>query len=470
MEVTQDMINKAINYKKTVAGKFMLVEGAKIKSRMAGEDFCVTRKIDGHLQILFYNDGEVAMLNSNGVQKADGLKCLKMFAGFMSKSGLKSAVLAAELYLPCEEGRPRCGDVSRALADEEEREKLALAFFDIIEVDGEPFVTQHYKEVHERLKQIFILKAKNEKGLVITKSSSICGPVEMRTADSLEEVKQIYDEWVEGEGAEGLVVHSETGIVCKVKPRHTIDAAVIGYTSTENGVRDLMMAVRREDGIYQMFATGSSGLSAEDRLSLVARLAEMHIESQYILSDSRGIAYQMVVPEIVYEISALELVPRGNDDKIKTNPLLCFDEKSGWLMNGMTPGVSVQGIAFNRERTDKTPSTTDVRVSQLTDICPFEELECSVSNLEKSTLLERRVFKKVSKDKVMLHKFLIWKTNKEQSGRYPAYVFYHTDFSSSRKEMIKRDMAFSSDEQQIRDILAAEIADNIKKGWEEVMD
>lgn len=70
---------------------------------------------------------------------------------------------------------------------------------------------------------------------------------------------------------------------------------------------------------------------------------------------------------------------------------------------------------------------------------------------------------------VMLHKFLIWKTNKEATGRYPAYIFYHTDYSSARKELIKRDMAFSSDEQQIRDILAAEIADNIKKGWEEVL-
>jgi len=34
--------------------------------------------------------------------------------------------------------------------------------------------------------------------------------------------------------------------------------------------------------------------------------------------------------------------------------------------------------------------------------------------------------------------------------------------------MIKRDMAFSSSEEQIREILAAEIADNIKKGWEEI--
>lgn len=29
-------------------------------------------------------------------------------------------------------------------------------------------------------------------------------------------------------------------------------------------------------------------------------------------------------------------------------------------------------------------------------------------------------------------------------------------------------MAFSSSEEQIREILAAEIADNIKKGWEEI--
>ena len=43
MEVTQDMRQKAIDYKKSVAGKFMLVEGAKIKSRLVGEDFAVVK-------------------------------------------------------------------------------------------------------------------------------------------------------------------------------------------------------------------------------------------------------------------------------------------------------------------------------------------------------------------------------------------------------------------------------------------
>lgn len=44
-----------------------------------------------------------------------------------------------------------------------------------------------------------------------------------------------------------------------------------------------------------------------------------------------------------------------------------------------------------------------------------------------------------------------------------------TDFSRGHKEMIKRDMLYSNDEQYILELLAAEIADNVKKGWEEMV-
>lgn len=128
----------------------------------------------------------------------------------------------------------------------------------------------------------------------------------------------------------------------------------------------------------------------------------------------------------------LELVARGNDDKIKMNPLLAYDEGKGWLLKEMTPGVSTLGMAFERERTDKSVDIANIRLSQLTDLCPFEEMEGGTAQLEKSELLVRRVFKKVAKEKVMLHKFLVWKTNKEASGRYPAYILHHTDYSSSR--------------------------------------
>ena len=213
MEVTQDMRQKAIDYKKNIAGKFMLVEGAKIKARISGEQFCVTRKIDGHLQCVFYRDGAAVMLNSQGKERAGELKCLDIFAAFMGKKGVKSAIIAAELYVPREGGRPRCGDVQSALADAAKRDTLALAPFDIIELDGQPFVAAHYDEVHAKLTELFSLVSVTEndgRKLKMTKSSSFCRPVEMRTAASVDEVQQIYEEWVEGEGAEGIVVHNET--------------------------------------------------------------------------------------------------------------------------------------------------------------------------------------------------------------------------------------------------------------------
>ena len=444
----------AIDYKKNIAGKFMLVEGAKIKSRVDGTDFCVTRKIDGHLQCLFYQDGTAYMLNSGGNQLAEQLRCIDAFAEAMRQAGVSSAIVAAELFMPKEGGRPRCADVKRALADPALRDELRLAPFDILEVNGEPWKADHYKHTHAQLCQWF--------------HGNYVIPVDMMKAESLEEVQTIYDEWVECQGAEGLVIHSDSHIICKVKPRHTIDAVIVGYTTGDKGVRDLMMAVRKEDGLFQVFAVGSGGLSDETRLSLLDRLCQQHVESQYILSDSRGIAYQMVKPEIVFELSVIELVAKGNDDKVRTNALLTFDEEKGWLMNGMTPGVSAFGLVFEREREDKSPTLSDIRISQLTDLCPFEEQQATMGKLEKSELLERRVFRKISGDKIMLHKFLIWKTNKERTGRYPAYIFYHTDYSSGRKDILKRDMSYSSDEQQIRSILASEMESNIKKGWEEV--
>lgn len=448
-------IQASKDYKKNIAGKFVLTEGEHIKQRLGGDKFYVTRKIDGHLQVAFFENGETFLLNSNGSQKVESIKCIEVVNKSLKDAGVNQAVIATELYMPCVDGRPRHGDVARALADNSQKNLLQLAPFDIVEINNEKWTAENYGETHKRLCEIF--------------TDEMVKPVEMKTASNVDEVKAIYEEWVEGEGAEGMVVHADGSIVWKIKPRHTIDAAVIGYTTGDRGIRSLMFAVRNDDGLFQMFTQGSTGLTDVQRAEIFRRLEKTHVESQYILSDSRGIAYQMVKPELVFEISVLELVSQGNDEKIRMNPLLKFDEEKGWLLEGNTPGVSALGVTVIQERPDKRPDVVDVRVSQLSDITPFEEIEASAMNLENSTLMERKVFKKVSGAKVMIHKFLLWKTNKESSGQYPAYVIYHTDFSSGRKEMIKRDMAYTSDENQAREIFEAEIAENIKKGWEEVV-
>ena len=332
-------------------------------------------------------------------------------------------------------------------------EGLADAPFDLLELNGESFQTVPFKKKYATLKSLF--------------NSDFVRPVEMRPAKSAAEVETIFNEWVTEGGAEGIVVHSELPFIWKVKPRHTLDAALIGFTTGDQGVRDLMFAVRREDGMFQPFGVASNGLSDDDRRTLLPELKKSAVDSTYIQTDSRGIAYQMVKPERVCELSVSELVSENSRGKIKWNPLLALKE-DGWLCEGQTPGVYALGMTIVGRRDDKTPEPSAIRVSQLSDICPFGEAK-AVGKGRPSELLLRRVCKKVSGAKTMVQKFVIWKTNKEETGIYPAYVFHYTDYSASRKEALKRDLRVSSSEEQIRRIMDDFIGENIKKGWEEVL-
>jgi hypothetical protein len=86
-------------------------------------------------------------------------------------------------------------------------------------------------------------------------------------------------------------------------------------------------------------------------------------------------------------------------------------------------------------------------------------------DLKKSEILSREVYVKESKGTKMVRKFMVWKTNKEATGKYPAYVFHYTDFSAGRAEMLKKEIKVSDSKKQIDEIFASEIMDNVKKGW-----
>lgn len=456
LAITQEMRDAAVEYKRKVAGAFMLVEGAKLKARVGGSDFCVTRKIDGLMRFIVYRDGEAAMFSTGGNDDGVHVPCIDDLVKQLKAAKVKSATLVAELYADVD-GRPRCHDVLEALAGD--TSKLRLAPFDLLELDGEKWKASHYKDTHKKLSSLF--------------KSNMVRPVEMRTAASLDEVQAIYDEWVEGQGAEGLVIHSEMPMVWKVKPRHSIDAAVIGYTMDKNNIRDVLLAVRREDGLYQSFGVVTcASMNEDERVKVEVKVLpdKNKVKSGFIQTDSRGVAFQMVRPCLVLEVSFNELIAESNSGKAKTNPLLEFDaETQSWCSHGLTNGVVALGMSFERIRFDKNDAPHNIRISQLTDICPFAKgKEISLADLPKSTVLQRRVFRKVQKEKVMLRKFLLWKTNKEESGVYPAYVFHYTDYSSGREEPLKRDIRVSNNETQITELYESSITENIKKGWEEV--
>jgi len=80
--------------------------------------------------------------------------------------------------------------------------------------------------------------------------------------------------------------------------------------------------------------------------------------------------------------------------------------------------------------------------------------------------MKREVYTKTLKGKLMVRKFVMWKTNKENEGsEYPAYVVHFTDYSPGRKVPLDREVRISSSEDQINELFEELKKENIKKGW-----
>ena len=443
-----EFAQKAINYKRRIAGNYMLIEPDKIKTKLQGETYAVTRKIDGLMQLVLFDNGKVRMAGTGGVVR-ENMPCLEEFASVLDKKGIKTALIAAELYGPNPQGRPRCYDVNTALGENGDVSRCHLAPFDLLELNGEEFFGS-YTEKHRQLTELF-------------SGTERVSPVELRMAYSKDEVKEIFDEWVTGENAEGLVIHSESPIIWKLKPRHSIDAVITGY-SLENGrIRDLLMAVRDENGLFRVFGKCSNGLTEEERTSLLHKLTAA--KSNYIYVDDHQLAFQMVIPEVILELSVIELLSENSAGKAKKNQLICW-ENNMWNSSGIVPGVSALGMKIERFRPDKSSDVSDIRSSQLSDLVPFSAAKIP-DKLPKSTLLDRRVFRKTSGSKVYIQKFLIWASNKADFG-YGKYIFFHTDYSSDRKEPLKRDIKVAASVEKIREFMKKAIAENIKKNYIEI--
>ena len=58
LKLTKEMQAEAADYKRRVAGLFMLVDGKNMKAKLSGKEFCVTRKIDGMMAYAVCRKGE----------------------------------------------------------------------------------------------------------------------------------------------------------------------------------------------------------------------------------------------------------------------------------------------------------------------------------------------------------------------------------------------------------------------------
>ena len=455
----------AQDYRRSAAARMMPIGQADIPSKIPSGDYHVSRKVDGEFTVLNFVEGSAFSINPGGTVRI-GLPWLQEAAEALSAAGIKKARIAGELHVHRDQRRARVHDVSTVARNPKtaaELQQLRFAAFDVIDIDGQP-AAENYAATYQTLESLF------------GKCQSIA-PVETRVVQSIGEIQQLYVEWVENENAEGLVVRSDSSGTFKIKPRHTLDAIVIGFTeSTEDRqgmLHDLLLALMRHDGTLHVLTRVGGGFSDDLRRSMLSDLQEMVVSSEYVEVNSDYVAYKMVKPEWVVEISCLDLISETTRGRPVNRMVIDFESATqGYRVVRRLPLVTAISPQFVRRREDKQARVEDVRLSQVTDIVEvaMTDADAKSFSLPVTEVLRRQVYTKLLKGAMLVRKFVLLKTNKEQSGdEFPAYVVHYTDFSPNRKEALTREVMVSNSRTQIDELYEALKTENIKKGWSEAV-
>ena len=455
------LLGRVQDYRRLTAARMMPLETTEVKKRLPTSDYHVSRKVDGEFNVLVFDGGEVCTVNPGGTVRV-GLPMLAEAASQLKKAGINRAAIAGELHFVRPDGkRPRVHDVSRAARTPDspaDLDGLHFAAFDLIELNGAAPSAQFPLT----WKQINDLFGKGQR----------CKPVEAVTAQDVAEVEKQIAKWI-GQGAEGAVVRSDAAGIFKVKPRHTIDAVVIGFTEgTEDRqglLHDLLLGLMRPDGSIHVLGRVGGGFTEADRRNFLSDLKDMVVDSEYAEVNDQ-VAYRMVRPEWVIEVSVLDLIAQTTRGAPINRMVLNWNSGAPkFEVLRRLPLVAMISPQFVRRREDKSVNPSDVRLQQVSDLVeiPFIEQDARQLHLPTSTVLRREVYTKVMKGQTMVRKLLMWQTNKQKDGEdYPAYVVHYTDFSPNRKTPLEREVRVSSAREQIDQLWQGLADENVKKGWE----
>ena len=452
---------KAQDYKRRVSGSTRAVSSDDAFKIPKGRGYFVSKKYDGEFALCFFDGKTLLSVNPGGTVRV-GLPCLEEAETLLKKAKVKDCIFAGEYYV--KEGKTKGHPVQQVVGilrkpdSKKETERVGLAVFDVIQVDDKP--------VSEVAKVFQFLEKWFGKGKQVH-------PVENRKVDTTDKILEAFTEWVVGEGAEGVVVRHDSAGLFKVKTRHNIDVAIIGFsegTEDRKGMlHDLLVAVMRDDGTFHEFTRVGGGFTDDDRRDFVKDLRKRIVPSDYVAVNNDYVAYEMIKPGPVIEISCLDMIVERARGGPVNRMVLDWDGKRYKALSRM-PLVSVISPQYIAMRDDKEAVVDDVNIRQVNDLVKVPEIEKSahVEQADPSKILERTVYTKTMKGNKMVRKLLLWKTNKENQSDFPAFVVYLTDFSPNRKNPLERDVKIASTEKDARKLFDALAEKNFIGGWEKV--
>lgn len=451
----------AVNYKRKLSSAMKAVSGQDIGRIPAAKGYFVTRKYDGEFALIFFDGEHIVALHPSGMVRS-GLPCLDEAVRLLKKAKVKSCILAGEYYLADGVAEARALEqvlgVLRSPSSKKELERINLAVFDLVELDGKP-VTAAAKVFSTLDKWL----GKNTR----------VHTVEHKEVNKNESILELYLDWVINEASEGLVLRHDKLGYYKVKVRHNLDVAILGFSEgidDRKGIlHDLLVGVVRPDGTYQELTRVGGGFKDAERKKFVTDLKKMIVPSEYVAVNNDYVAYEMIKPGPVIEMSCLDMIAERSKGGPVNRMVLEWNGKQYRALSRM-PLVSVISPQYIRLRDDKEAGIDETSISQVSDQVSIADSSKSAdtSKRKPSELIERTVYSKVMKENLMVRKLLLWKTNKEDTSEFPAYVVYLTDFSPNRKTPLERDIKVASNEKTARQLFK-EIADkNFVSGWQKV--
>ncbi len=457
---SDELSTRLKNYKRLVAKRYRVVFPDNIVKYLPDGDLWISTKVDGELWFLVKREGEVALVAYNG-RVLQGIPVVEEAAKHLKD--VSDCVVPGELFAIPQgtSGRPRVGHVATALHDDDLAKTLGFRAFDVLDFEGEDWLYAGYDKRYEKLEELF-------------DGGKRCATVTTKTGDK-SEAKDAFVEWVESGKFEGLVVRTDQGITYKVKPFKTLDAVIVAFGERDNDgvteMREMQVALLRDDGSYHLLGTVGGGFDESDRRAWHKRLSEMVVDSSFRLANREGTLCRFVKPEIVIEVKVSDLLDTDSRDMPVRRMTLEYDDKGGYKPLGALPLVSLLHPVFVRERDDKEVDEGSVGLEQVYQHVPFEDRDTkpTTQSFGKAEVIERRAYRKdLRGDSLGVRKYVAFKTNKEDNPEYAPFAVIFTDFSSGRKDPLKTDIRVAPNREALQPFIDEWIDKNIKKGWDEV--
>jgi len=442
------LLDRLLRYKRQVAKRYRVLDSAQIERAMPKGHLWISPKLDGELWFLVRSGGELALCAHNG-RVLHGIPLLSRLAKQLPTGG--DLLVAGELMAPIAQGRSRSHHVALALGDEQHAPSLAFHPFDLIVDDGKDSLGTPYAQRLTRLQQLF-----GNDGTIAT----VVGDAASAASH--------YREWVAAGKHEGLVVRSEQNLTFKIKPHFTIDVVVVAYGERLVGetrqLRELSVALVRDDGTYQLLGTVGGGFSEEDRVAWLQRLGTMAAPSSFRMANSEGTLSRFVRPEVVVEVRCSDLLLSDAED-LPIRRMTLRHGADGWTPLGEQTTAVMLHPTFSRERSDKQATAVDCGMTQITSRVQMdEEPQAPTNAASNATVHKREVWTKETKGLVAVRKYVLIESNK--AGRdHPPFVLFYTDFSPGRAEPLQTTLR-TVDTRATADRQIGEwIEENVKKGW-----